>query len=127
MSGAGDGAGSVIEIAIGPGSGTGRFKVEVVRSPAGEASAEISFDPAALLGRRRELQHALLASAVPARRYLSEVEQPIRDVGESLFGALLGAGDIGGRYRSAAAIAELREHGLRLSLRIDSPELAGLP
>ena len=82
--------------------------MEVLKSPAGEASAEISFDPAALLGRRRELQHALLASAVPARRYLSEAEQPVRDVGESLFSALLGAGDIAGRYRSAATVAELR-------------------
>ena len=64
---------------------------------------------------------------MPTRRYLSETEQPIREVGEVLYAALLGAGEVAGRYRSSAAIAQLREHGLRLSLRIDTPELAGLP
>lgn len=120
-------AGTIIEVAIGPGSAPGRFKVEVIRSPAGESSVEIEFDPTALLGRRSELQNALLASAVQARRYLPEAERAIREVGEVLYTTLLGAGEIAGRYQSAATVAQIHEHGLRLSLRIDTPELAGLP
>jgi hypothetical protein len=42
-------------------------------------------------------------------------------------GALLGAGEVAGRYRAAAAVAAERGEGLRVVLRIDSPALAGLP
>jgi hypothetical protein len=120
-------SGKIIEVAIGPGTAAGRFRVEVIRSPAGEATEEIELDPGALLARRRELQYALLASAVPTRRYLSETEQSVREVGEALYAALLGTGEVASRYRSSAAIAQLHEQGLRLSVRIDTPELAGLP
>ena len=59
------------------------FKVEVVASPAGEASATVELDADALLARRGLLQQAVLASAVPSRRVLPETEQPIREVGEA--------------------------------------------
>ncbi len=55
------------------------------------------------------------------------LSRPVREVGQVLFGALLGAGKVAGRYRAAAAVAAERGEGLRVVLRIDSPALAGLP
>ena len=118
---------TVIEVAIGPGGATGMFKVEVVASPAGEASATVELDADSLLARRGQLQQAVLASAVPSRRVLPETEQPVREVGELLFAGLLGTGEVAGRYRAAAAVAAERGEGLRVVLRIDTPALAGLP
>ncbi|HEY1001218.1 MAG TPA: CHAT domain-containing protein [Streptosporangiaceae bacterium] len=118
---------TVIEVAIGPGGVRGMFKVEVVASPAGEASATVELDAEALLARRGLLQQAVLASAVSSRRVLPETEQPVREAGQALFAALLGAGEVAGRYRASAAVAAERGEGLRVVLRIDAPALAGLP
>ena len=87
---------TVIEVAIGPGGAPGVFRVEVVASPAGEASAMVELDADALLAQRGLLQQAVLASAAPSRRVLPETEQPVREVGQVLFAGLLGAGG-GGR------------------------------
>ena len=103
------------------------FRVEVVASPAGEASATVELDADSLLARRGLLQQAVLASAVPSRRVLPETEQPVREVGQVLFAGLLGTGEVAGRYRAAAAVAAERGEGLRVVLRIDTPALAGLP
>ncbi len=103
------------------------FRVDVVESPAGEASATVELDAEALLARRGLLQRAVLASAVPSRRVLPETEQPVREAGGVLFAGLLGTGEVAGRYRAAAAVAAERGDGLRVVLRIDSPALAGLP
>jgi len=121
------GAVTVIEVAIRPGGPPGVFKVEVVASPAGEASAVVGLDAESLLARRGVLQQAVLASAVPSRRVLPETEQPVREVGEMLFAGLLSTGEVAGRYRAAAAVAAERGEGLRVVLRIDDPALAGLP
>ena len=115
-----------IEVAIGPGGVPGTFKVEVVASPAGEASTTVELDAEALLARREQIQQAVLASAVLTRG-LSETEQPVREVGQALFAGLLGTGEVAGRYRAAAAVAADRGQGLRVVLRIDTPVLAGLP
>jgi hypothetical protein len=105
---------AVIEVAIGPGSAPGMFRVEVVASPAGEASAAVGLDTDALLARRGLLQQAVLASAVPSRRVLPETEQPVREVGQVLFAGLLGTGEVAGRYRAAAAVATYtRKAGVR--------------
>ena len=56
---------TVIELAIGPGRVPGMFRVEVVASPAGEASVEVELDADSLLAQRGLLQQAVLASAVP--------------------------------------------------------------
>ena len=103
------------------------FRVEVVASPAGEATATVELDAEALMARRGLLQQAVLASAVPSRRVLPQTEQPVREVGEVLFAGLLGTGEVAGRYRAAAAVAATRGEGLRVVLRIDTPALAGLP
>src|SRR4029077_4061698 len=105
----------------------GVFRVEVVASPAGEASATVELDADSLLARRGLLQQAVLASAVPSRRVLPETEHPVREAGELLFAGLLGTGEVAGRYRAAAAVAAERGEGLRVVLRIDTSALAGLP
>jgi hypothetical protein len=101
---------SVIEVAIGPGREPGRYRVEVVRSPDGEASAVTDLDVDALSGRRGELEQAVLVSSVPTRKVLPE-EQRVQEVGQALFRALLGTGEVAGRYRAAAAVADQRRAG----------------
>jgi len=118
---------TVFEVAIGPGQAPGSFIVEVVRSAAGEASAVVELDAEALLARRRDLQRVVLASAVGTRRLLPETEQIVRDAGRELFAALLGCGDVAGRYRASAAVAAERGKGLRVVLRTGTAALAGLP
>lgn len=118
---------TVIELAIAPGQAEGSFRVEVMRSPAGEACTEVALDVEALLARREQLEHAVLASAVVSRAVLPQIERPLREVGQTLFSALLGSGDVAGRYRASAALAVERGQGLRVVLRLDTPALAGLP
>ena len=118
---------TVIEVAIGSDGAPGMFRVEVVASPAGEASAAVELNADSLLAQRGLLQRAVLASAMPSRRVLPETEQPLREVGQVLFAGLLGTGEVAGRYRAAAAVAAMRGEELRVVLRIDSPALAGLP
>jgi hypothetical protein len=117
---------SVIELAIGSGGAPGVFRVEVVDSPAGHASATVRLDVDSLLRRRGLLQQAVLASTVLTRG-LTESERPVRDTGRKLFAALLGADEVAGRYQASAALSSERGQGLRVVLRIDTPALAGLP
>jgi WD40 repeat protein len=118
---------AVFEVAIGPGAAQGLFRVEVLRSPAGEASAVVELPAGELLARRGEVQSAVLLSAVLTRRVLQDTELPVREVGQLLFAALLGTGEVAGIYRASAAVAADREQALRVVLRIDDPELAALP
>jgi site-specific DNA-cytosine methylase len=118
---------AIIEVAIRRGDAHGTLTVEVVSSVAGEASASVSLDVDGLLSRRERLQSAVLASSVVSRRILPETERPVREMGQLLFAAALGAGEVSGRYRASAALAADRGQRLRVVLRIDSPELAVLP
>lgn len=118
---------TVIELAITPGQAAGTFRVEVVRSPAGEASVVVVLDVEPLLAQRERLEQAVLASAVVSRAILPQIERPVREIGQTLFSALLGSGDVAGRYRASAALAAERGEGLRVVLRADTPALAGLP
>lgn len=115
--------GDVFEVAIGPGSVAGRFRVEVIRSPAGEAIVETSLDADGLLARRSELQRAVLDSAVRWRRVVTAGEQSLQEVGQALFTALLGTPPVAARYAASALAAGK----LRIILRINSPKLATLP
>jgi WD40 repeat protein len=118
---------SVIEVAIGYAREPGRFRVQVVDSPVGHASADAYLDVDGLLAGRERFEQTLLLSGVAARRNLTAEEKLIRDVGKILFTALLGTGEIAGRYRATAAVADERGEDLRIVLRIDAPELAALP
>jgi sugar lactone lactonase YvrE len=114
-----------LEVAIGHGRTAGAFRVEIVRSPAGEAAAEVTLDLETLLASQTQLEQTLLASSASLRR--PSPGGVVRDTGQALFAALLGAGEVAGRYRASAALAEERDESLRIALRIDAPELAGLP
>lgn len=115
------------EVEIRPDAGAGKFRVEVVSSPdGGVASAVAELDLPALLARRRTAENAVLVSGVSARQIFPE-EEEVRDVGRTLFAALLGTGEVAGRYRAAAAVVAQRDAGLRVVLRIADPALAALP
>jgi WD40 repeat protein len=117
----------VFEVAIGPGREPGTFRVDVVRSAGGEAAAETVLDAGGLLAGRVAFEQTVLASAVAARQVVSPAERVVREAGQALFGALLGSGAVAGRYEASAALAAGRGEELRIVLRIDAPELAGLP
>jgi hypothetical protein len=121
------GGAMTVEVAIGPGGGPGRFRVQVVRSPAGEASTEVALDAAALLAARPQFEQTLLLSGITARQILTPAENAVRKTGQALFTALLGTGEVAGLYRASAALADARDEDLRIVLRLDAPELAGLP
>jgi tetratricopeptide (TPR) repeat protein len=105
--------------------GHGAFVV-AARSPAGEESGQLLLDPAAVLGQRAQLQSTVLASAVTSRRALSEVEGPVRQVGELLFQSLFN-GKLYGAYKASVALTQQQGLPLRVVLRTHVPELAALP
>lgn len=88
---------------------------------------ETGLDADALLAGRAAFQQTLLVSAVPARQVLTREERVVRDAGQALFAALLGTGEVAGRYRASAALADQQGEDLRIVLRLDAPGLAGLP
>ena len=117
---------SVIEVSIDFGRAPGQFRVQVLDSPAGQGAAEVVLDVGALLAGRERFEKTLLLSGMPTRADLA-AEEPIRGAGKSLFDALLGTGEVAGRYRAAVAVTDERGEQLRIVLRIGAPELAVLP
>jgi tetratricopeptide (TPR) repeat protein len=115
------------ELEIGPGHGH-QYPVFVVRSPAGEAreTMHFPFDELALENRLKDLQIALLRSGGKRRQVLSSEEQAVQNFGRDLFNALF-TGEVRSRYDVSQARAWREGTGLRLKLRIQSPELAVLP
>jgi WD40 repeat protein len=111
---------SALEVAIGP--GPDGYRVDMLRSPdGGEASVVVALDADALLAQHPDLQRAVLMSSL-ATRGLSAEEERLRAAGRDLFRALLGTGELIGRYRAAE-----RDDDLRIVLRVSDPVLAGLP
>ncbi|NMO51756.1 CHAT domain-containing protein [Actinoplanes sp. TBRC 11911] len=118
--------GSELELQV-SGVAPGRYRVSVVHAAAGGTPVDdLRLDVDALLSRRREIETTVLASAVPARRVVSELEEPVRQVGQQLFEALFG-GPVGAAYHASLGAAQHQHQRLRISLRLDSPELAQLP
>ncbi len=97
-----------------------------VRSSAGEESGRLLLDPAPLLRQRPLLQSTVLASAVASRGSVSEVEAPIREMGEALFHAVFDEG-VYAAYRASLALAAAQGTQLRVVLRTQPSELAALP
>lgn len=117
---------ALIDVTIEPDHAPGLVKV-AVRSPAGEASALVELPVDALLGRRAEVQSCVLSSSASFGLPPRQIEQPVREIGQSLFTALLGTGAIAGIYRASVALAAEREQRLRVVLRTESAKLASLP
>src|SRR5260221_9793945 len=84
------------------------------------------FDELALENRLLALQNALLRSGGNQRLILSSEEQAVQNFGRALFDALF-TGEVRTRYAISQLAAANLDKGLRLRLRIQSPELAALP
>jgi len=115
------------EIDVGTGSGR-EYPVAVVHSAAGEAyeTMRFPFDELALENQLLALQNALLRSGGNRRRIHSPEEQVVQNFGHALFDALF-TGEVHSRYVVSQHEAFHQGKGLRLKLRIQSPELAALP
>src|SRR5215212_5678462 len=99
-----------------------------VRSPAGEALAQMRFpyDEWELKDRLQSLEIALLRSGGTRRRIASPEEHTVQDFGRGLFESLL-VGEVRTRYEMSLSEARRQGKGLRLKLRIQPSELAVLP
>jgi hypothetical protein len=115
------------ELEIGPGEGR-MFPVTVIRSPAGEAQETMNFpfDHLALENRLKDLQIALLRSGSKHRRVNLPEQQTVQDFGKDLFKALI-CGETRSRYDVSLNKALQQGKGLRLKIRVQSPELTALP
>jgi len=115
------------ELAIGSGSGR-EYPIAVVRSAAGEAreTMHFPFDELTLENQLLSLQNALLRSGGKRRQILSPGEQKVQNFGRALFEALF-TGEVRSHYAVCRREAAQQGKGLRLKLRILSPELAALP
>ena len=111
-------------------AGNERYRVEVA-SPAGEAksdecelqSAELNI-PLTRLVNSRALGVELDSGATTEPEPPPKVAEAL---GRQLFTALLPTEQLRMRYRLSLQQAQMEKKGLRFRLRIDAPELAGLP
>ncbi|BDZ54518.1 CHAT domain-containing protein [Agromyces marinus] len=118
---------AVLELEIGPGPEPGSYTVDVLRSVGGgQPRATMSLDLESLVDRRDDLEASVLASAVTARRVLTESEAAIRQVGRTLFESAF-TGEVRAAYRTSVAVAAERGSGVQLALRLTAPGLAALP
>ncbi len=99
-----------------------------VRSSRGEAQEEMRFpfDEQELKDKLKDLENAVLLSSTSRRRIRSPETQTVQDFGQALFKALL-RGEVRAHYDESLREARRQNKGLRLKLRIQPPELAGLP
>jgi hypothetical protein len=104
------------------------YEVEVVRSPAGVATASMRFpfDELALKVRLQALEIALLRSGGNRRRMSSPEEQTVLEFGRDLFEALI-SGEVRSRFDMSRGEALRQGKALRIKLRFESPVLAALP
>jgi formylglycine-generating enzyme required for sulfatase activity len=108
--------------------GSREYSVAVLQSPAGEAREAMRFPlgDLALENRLLTLQTALLRSGGPPRRRLSQEERAVQQFGAELFDTVF-VGEVRTCYAVSREKANRQRQGLRLKLRIQPPELAGLP
>ncbi len=107
------------EIEIGQGDGV-TYPVAVLRSPAGEAKAELAwpFSQLQLENRLLALQNALLRSGGPKRRTLTREERIVQEFGTDLFKAVF-VDDVRALYNESRRMAEQAGSGLRIKLRVE--------
>ena len=95
----------VLEIEVSQRSGRGDYLVQVLHSPAGEASAAFTLDSDRLLDERRNLQNALLLSSVRSRSAaISGNERVVRSVGQELFNAVFAPPPIATLYARSQSV-----------------------
>ena len=111
------------------GEGAGReYPVKVIHSPAGEGRETMvfPFDTLALQNRLLTLELALLRSGGKRRKALSQEEQTVQDFGRELFCSVM-RGEVLSRFDVSRREAHHQGKGLRLRLRLQTPQLAALP
>jgi hypothetical protein len=115
------------EINIAPATGR-EYIVSVIHSPAGEAHETIVFpyETLELNNRLQAVEVALLRSAWKRPKGTTPEEQSVMDLGMGLFDTLI-TGEIRSLYDVSQREAAREDMGLRLKLRIQAPELAGIP
>lgn len=104
------------------------YRVSLLKSPAGEAEATMTFPygELALKNRLLALENALLKASGRRRRTPSQEEREVLDFGQALFDALL-TGEVRSRYDVSWDRARSRGRGLRFRLRLADAALATLP
>jgi hypothetical protein len=114
------------ELEIGPGV-AGSYPV-VARASGGEIATTLrwSFTPAELDHQLAVIKDKVLVSSAVVRRGSSEDEQPVREMGQRLFEALVSE-DVRALYVASRQRAREDDCVLRLVLRVRPPELARLP
>lgn len=118
---------NVIELELGEGSPDGMYAVRVLRSvTGGEPAGACRLDLDALLAERRHIEATVLASSVSARRFADAAEQPLRELGRTLFEAVF-TGAVAGAYRASLGVVRERGESLQIVLRLTAPGLAALP
>ena len=115
-----------LEVELAPGPRPGTYAVNVVRSPAGEASSTMELDVDAVLARRPALQADLLESAVEDGGSAGAAGAAVEALGRLLFVAVF-SGEVYGRYAASLATAAVAQTPLRIVLRLRAPGLAALP
>ncbi|HEY6067102.1 MAG TPA: PQQ-binding-like beta-propeller repeat protein [Gaiellaceae bacterium] len=115
------------EIEVGPGDGRS-YPVAVLHSPAGEARGKMHFpfDGPTLTNRLQALEIALLRSSGRRRRVVTSEERVVEQFGRKLSKALF-TGEVGALFEASRQEASEQEHGLRVKLRIQAPDLAVIP
>jgi len=115
------------ELEIGVGDGP-EYPVAVLRSPAGEARERVAFPfgELELENRLQALQIALLRTGGILRQVLTPEEHAVQAFGRALFEMLL-CREARSRYDVSLREAAAQGKGLRIKLRVQSPELAALP
>ncbi|MFF1713957.1 CHAT domain-containing protein [Streptomyces sp. NPDC058268] len=115
-----------LQVEVGPGGSDG-YPV-VFRTTGGDETPGVMRLPPAqeLEARAARIPDAVVASSALVRRALADGEAPVRELGRTLFDALLG-GPGAGLLQAARNRAALQGGQVRLVLRVQAPELARLP
>jgi CHAT domain len=106
----------------------GHYIVHLIRSPSGEAEAPLDFPCSTSELRERVIaaHDTITRSKIAHRRLASPEERSIQSLGSDLFNGLI-AGLVRRCFDLSCGEAERQEKGLRLKLRMRSPELANFP
>lgn len=104
-----------------------RYLARVIRAPSGgRPSAVFDLDIHDIVNRRDDLENAILAASVSARRAIPVSEQSLHEVGTGLFRAVFD-GAVNNAYRASLGAAQHQRKRLRLVLSLTAPELAAVP
>lgn len=117
----------LFELEISP-ADKGAYPIRVLHSASGAAHAQLRlpFGPLELSNQLKDIEIALLRSSGLRRHSSPTATEAARQFGEKLFEALI-AGEVRRLYDSSRQLALQQGHGLRIRLRLQTPELAVLP